>query len=64
MSNLPIWSLTAAPFLDVADLFKHVLGGSAPHISRNSRATHGKRHASQLSRANRRKAKARARNRR
>ena len=45
------------------ELAKTFGNNSAPQISRNSKATHGKRHASQNARANRRKAgmKARAR---
>ena len=54
---------TASEAYNLADLGKTTRGNSAPQVSRNSKVTHGKRHDSQKSRANRRKAgmKARAR---
>lgn len=48
---------------DSAPLLK-IRRDSAPQVSRNSKATHGKRHASQKSRANRRNAGMKARVRR
>lgn len=53
-----------AEIYNLADLGKIARGNSAPQASRNSHTTHGKRHASQKARANRRKAGMKARVRR
>ena len=55
---------SASEAYNLADLGKITRNNSAPQISRNSKSTHGKRHASQKSRANRRKAGMKARVRR
>ena len=62
LAYMAFW-FSASEAYNLADLGKITRGNSAPQVSRNSKVTHGKRHASQKSRANRRKAgmKARAR---
>lgn len=48
----------------VSDVFSITRALNPPRVSGNSRATKGRNHASQKSRANRRKAQVKARNRR
>ncbi len=61
---LAYFPLLPLEIYDVEGLLKTMGSNHAPQVSRNSKATHGKRHASQKSRANRRKAGMNARARR